>query len=180
MIRKWKFIQREVLLEHPRMMIVEDTVELSDGSEMTYLREAPTNDYSVAVMAFNESGELLIQREFSYPPDEVLYQLPGGHSKQDEDIMEVANRELSEESGYAARNCRVIGSFYVNNRRSNRKQFVVVCEDLYQEKLAQDKEEFIESEWVSMVRLTQLVKDGLIVNMNMLAALELYRAAKAI
>ena len=176
MIHKWKFISRKPLLNHPRMAIVEDTVELPNGKQTTYVRQAPVEGYGVAVIALNDKGELLLQREYSYPPDEVLYQLPGGGAKQGEDIMEAGNRELSEESGYVGADCRVIGSLYVNNRRSDGKQFVVLCKGLQRQKLSEDDEEFIESEWVSFARLTDLIRVGKVTNINLLAALQLYTA----
>lgn len=176
MIHKWKFISRTALLEHPRMTIVEDTVELPSGQQTTYLREAPVEGYSVAVMALNDKGELLLQREYSYPPNEVMYQLPGGSAKKGEDIIKAGNRELSEESGYIAMNCQILGSFFVNNRRSNGMQFVVLCENLKYQKLPEDDEEFIESEWITLDQLNQLIRDGKISNINLLAALQLYYA----
>lgn len=177
MIRKWKFISRKPLLDHPRMTIVEDTVELPDGRQVTYLRQAPDSNYGVGILAFNDKGELLLQREYSYPPDEVMYQNPGGGAQAGEEIIEAANRELSEESGYTASDCRVLGYFYVNNRRSNRKQYVVLCRKLQQHKLPQDAEEFIENEWVTLDRLNELIRSGKITNMNLLAALQLYYAS---
>ncbi|MBP9667499.1 NUDIX hydrolase [Candidatus Saccharibacteria bacterium] len=173
MIRKWKFIERKYLFDHPRMKIVEDVVELPDGKQAKYLREEPATSHSVAILAINVDGQVLLQQEYSYPPDKVLYQLPGGAAKSGEDIIETANRELSEESGYISRECKVIGSFYLNNRRSDRKQYVVLCKDLEKQKLQEDDEEFIESEWMSLDDIKSLVRDGKIENAGLLAALSL-------
>ena len=112
------------------MHIVEDTVELPNGQRTQYVREAPHTSCSVAIIAINSQNEILVQREYSYPPDEIMYQLPGGGAGNEEDVIAAANRELSEESGYTARDSRVLGAFYVNNRRSDRMQFVVLCRDL--------------------------------------------------
>lgn len=174
MIKKWKFLSRKTLLSHPRIEIVEDTIELPNGSTITYVRHAPSSVHSVAVLAVNNRGEILLQREYSYPPDSVMYQLPGGGIHPDEETIDAANRELSEESGLKAHSSRVLGSFYVDNRRSDQMQFVVECKNLYVEKSDHDKEEFIESEWVSVDTIEKLVKEGKILNVNMLAALKLY------
>ena len=173
MIKPWKHIARTELLNHPRMHIVEDTVELPNGQRTQYVREAPHTSYSVAIVAINSQNEILVQREYSYPPDEIMYQLPGGGAGSEEDVIAAANRELSEESGYTARDSRVLGAFYVNNRRSDRKQYVVLCRDLIEEKRPSDPEEFIESMWLPLPKLQQLITDGKITNMNMLAALQL-------
>jgi len=179
MIKKWKFINREPLLNHPRMKIVEDSVELPTGKITKYIREAPVEHNSVTVIAINDKNEILIQQEYSYPPNEVMYQLPGGKMNIDEDVILAANRELSEESGYTAKDCTVLGWFYVNNRRSDAKQHVVLCKNIQIEKLQEDEEEFIESEWFSTTEINELIKDGKIVNMNMLAALQLFNSYAA-
>lgn len=176
MIRTWKTITRNVLLTHPRITIVEDTVELPNGHITTYVREAPSITQSVAVMAFNSSGKLLVQREYSYPPHAIMYQLPGGSVLTGETIEEAASRELSEESGYEAAVVTRIGVMYVNNRRSDAQQYVVICTDIHERKLLEDDEEFIESMWLSMDEVQTLVRRGKIENINMLAALALYRA----
>ena len=172
MIKPWKHIARTELLSHPRIHIVEDTVELPNGQRTQYVREAPHTSCSVAIIAINSQNEILVQREYSYPPDEIMYQLPGGGAGSEEDVIAAANRELSEESGYTARDSRVLGAFYVNNRRSDRKQYVVLCRDLIEEKRPSDPEEFIESMWLPLPKLQQLITDGKITNMNMLAALQ--------
>jgi len=178
MIQRWKFINRKLLLDHPRMKIVEDEVELPNGKYTTYIRQNPTNHYSMAAIAINDKNEILLQKEYSYPPDDVMYQLPGGHADNDEDIIEATNRELSEESGYIASDCKVIGSFYVDNRRSDSKQYVVVCKNLKEHKLQHDDEEFIENYWVSYDAIKDLIKNGEITNINMLAAMQIFDLCK--
>lgn len=174
MIKKWKQISSKLLLDNPRIKVFEDKVLLPDGKQATYVREGEAVNHSVAVIAINSKNEILLQLEYSYPPDEVLYQLPGGSMELDEDIIEAGNRELSEESGFRGKDCHVLGSFYMNNRRSNRKQYVVLCKDLIEKKIPNDAEEFIVSEWMSLDKLNALIKDKKISNMNLLAALKLF------
>ncbi len=176
MLEKWKFIERKVLLDHPRMKIVEDYVKLPNGKQINYILEASTDKASVAIIAINDKNEILLQKEYSYPPNEVLFQLPGGAVKESEEIVVAANRELSEESGYIGKNCQIIGYFYLNNRRSDRKQYVILCRDLIKKKQSHDDEEIIESIWVSLDKVDQLIKENKITNVSLLAALRLYNA----
>jgi ADP-ribose pyrophosphatase len=156
------------------MKIVEDIVELPNGKQTTYIREAPGGKQSVTIIACNKSNEILLQREYSYPPDAIMYQLPGGGIENGEDIIVAANRELSEESGYIAKTSKIIGSFHTNNRRSDSKQYVVVSKNLEPQKTPGDDEEFIESTWVSLDTLKKLIRNGEITNMNLLATLQLF------
>jgi len=170
----WKTLDRKIVLNHPRMQLVEDVVELPNGKTAEYLRIAPVKTHSVAIIAINEKQEILLQKEYSYPPDSIMWQLPGGGIKNGEDILEAANRELSEESGMVARSCKIIGSYYVNNRRSDEKQYVALCADLHPKAGQPDDIEFIENYWIPIPKLQDMTAAGEIQNMYLLAALNLW------
>lgn len=178
-IQKWKLIRRQAVLDHPRMKLVEDTVLLPDKTEASYLRQRPVTSHSVAVIAVNKDNQVLLQQEYSYPPDDILWQLPGGGVHDNEEIEAAAVRELSEESGLIARDCSVLGYFYTNNRRSDEKQFVVLCKDLEPQKAVSDPEEFIDSEWMDLQEIHRLIDVGAITNVFLLAALQLWEHSTA-
>jgi ADP-ribose pyrophosphatase len=177
-IKKWTTKQRKVIFEHPRMTLVEDIVNLPDGTTMPYVRIAPSSTDSVGIIAINEKAELLIQQEYSYPPDEIMWQLPGGGMEPREDIVTAANRELSEESGYSAKHCKVIGAFHTSNRLTNQKQYVVVCTDLKDQNAQADQGEFIENHWLSKAEIDRMITAGEVTNINLLAALNLWEHAE--
>ena len=173
-LKKWKTLSRKEVFEHPRMHLVEDEAELPDGHVVKYLRHAPAISHSVTIIAVNDTGELLLQREYSYPPDEVMWQLPGGSIERNESVIEAAGRELSEESGLVAGEYKIIGYYYVNNRRSDQKQYVVVGRMLSQNIKRGDQEEFIESRWMPVAEVERKIRDGEFHNMNLLASLNMW------
>lgn len=95
MISRWKFIKRKDLLNHPRLRIVEDDVVLPDNTQTSYIRFLDARN-AVIIIALKDNL-VLIQREYSYPPDMVMYQFPGGGIERDEQ-EDAALRELAEES----------------------------------------------------------------------------------
>ena len=169
--KKWNTRSRAEVLQHPRVHLVEDEVELPDGNTTKYLRYAPVKAHSVGIVAVNDKQQILLQREYSYPPDKVMWQLPGGGINKNEKLEVAASRELSEESGYIAEKCELLGSFYTNNRRSDEQQFIVYCSELQTKKSASDPEEFINSHWVNLDDLKLMIKKREIENINLLAAL---------
>jgi ADP-ribose pyrophosphatase len=177
-LKKWTHSKRTILLEHPRMTLMEDIVDLPDGSTMPYIRMAPAKKHSVAVIALNDMGKILVQQEYSYPPDEIMWQLPGGGTEFGEDIIEAAKRELSEESGYTAKTAKVIGYFYTANRLTDQRQYVVVCTDLVKKKAKADQGEFIRNYWLSKANINKKVAKGEITNINFLACLQLWEHAE--
>ena len=176
---KWEKVGSDEVLNHPRMRLVEDEVILPNGQHARYLRQAPVSTHSVAVIALNDAGEMLLQREYSYPPNEILWQLPGGSISKGEDVVEAARRELSEESGLTARECKVLGHYFTNNRRSDEQQHVVLCRGLVRRQAEADPEEFIESQWVSVKGLDDMIASGEFKNVYLLAALNLWRVIRS-
>lgn len=170
----WKQVSSKVLLTHPRIKIVEDEVELPNGKMTSYVRFAPGELRSVTAIAINASNKVLIQKEYNYPLNKVLWQLPGGAVGDDEDLLEALNRELAEESGYQAKTMKLLGSFYTNNRRSDQEQFVVLCTDLYKHSLQADEDEFIETYWLSRKEIEDRIAAGKFKNINLLAALNIW------
>lgn len=170
----WNKIDSKEVFNHPRMRLMEDTVELPNGKTTQYIRLAPYKNHAVAIIAVNERNELLVQKEYSYPPDVVMWQLPGGSIEDSENVITAANRELSEESGLVAASSEEIGYFYVNSRRSNEKQYVVLCTELSVRAGQPDEEEFIETHWKSLPEIRQMIATGQCNNINLLAALNIW------
>lgn len=126
---------------------------------------------AVIVIALNSRNQILVQQEYSHPPETIMWQLPGGSMHEDESPGAAAIRELAEESGYSAKKQTDIGYYYANNRHTARKQHIVLCEDLIKKRLPKDHDEFIESHWKSLDQLLEMIANGEVNNINMLAAL---------
>lgn len=170
----WKCRKSSIIFQHPRISIIEDEVVLPDGTVTQYLKFG--GGTGVTILAIKDS-EILIQQEYSYPIDEVLYQFPGGGVKKDESPEQAAVRELIEESGFFANKVRRLGWYYPNNRRSNAMMHVVLMEDVVEaEKKGGDKEEKIISKWVPETKLSEMIRNGDIVNYSMLAAWAMYKS----
>ena len=166
-IQKWRKISSRHILDHPRMQLVEDEVELPSGKKIQYLRQ----EYSGrggGIVICRKGDKILVQREYSYPVDEILWQFPGGKIEADETPEQAATRELAEESGIKAENAKCIGWFYPDNRRTNARLFVVECDYVTDdEKARPDDTEFIESE---NGQISQMIRRGEVRNYAMLAA----------
>ena len=95
----WKKIRTKKLLDHPRLRVYEDVIELPDGTRSDYLWYESGKDSVVLICTDGE--KILLQKEFSYPTGKTLYQFPGGGIEEGETAAEAAMRELAEESALA-------------------------------------------------------------------------------
>jgi ADP-ribose pyrophosphatase len=77
MNKKWKTVSSEQVFSHPRHNVFIDKVMLPNGQETEYIHFGKLTDAAM-VIARNSEGKILIQKEYSYPVDEILYQFPGG------------------------------------------------------------------------------------------------------
>lgn len=161
MQKKWRRVSSKVILSHPRVMV----------REYVHFHLARAG---VTIIAIDANGRILIQKEYSYPPDEWLYQLPGGGAHEGESIEEAAARELAEESSLGGR-LQEIGWFFADNRKRQDKMHVFIARDLYEKKAEGDPEEVIETHWFSKKEVASMVASGQIVNHSLLAAWAIFR-----
>lgn len=171
---KWKKLASAKLFEHPRLSVFEDDVELPSGIQTKYVRFGNMKD-SAMVLAKNTDGKFLLQKEYSYPVDEVLYQLPGGAIEQGEKPEDGARRELAEEAGLKG-TLSFLGWFYVNNRRTDQKMFVYEATDLNPIEGEKDQEELFEEYWLTETEIDNLIRSNEICNYSALAGWALYKA----
>jgi ADP-ribose diphosphatase len=78
-----------------------DSVLLPDGTVSS--REYIAHPGAVAVLALLDNGNLVMERQYRYPPQREFIELPAGKIDHDEDILVCAKRELLEETGYVAK-----------------------------------------------------------------------------
>jgi ADP-ribose pyrophosphatase len=170
----WKKLSQKVILQHPRLTVLEDQVELPNGHQTDYIHFQ--QDYeSACIICENEQGQILVQEEYCYPLDKVIIQLPGGAVPLNERPIDGAVRELKEESGIKAHDLVLLGEYYLNNRRTPEKQHVFYATKFTQEKIPHDIEEDIKNYWIDKNTLEEKIKSGEIQNVHLIASWGLYK-----
>jgi ADP-ribose pyrophosphatase len=174
----WKTVSSKEVFNHPRLSLVEDEVILPNGVKTKYLKYKDDGRCAVTVVAKRDDGKILLQTEYSYPPNQKLFQFPGGLVPHDEKPEVGVNRELMEEADLMANKLELLGSYLVNNRRSSAKMLVYLATDLQEKSLEGDPEEDIESFWFSEDEIARMIKNNEISNCHVLTAWCLYKIKK--
>lgn len=163
----WKKLSTKELLNHPRIRVLEDEVLLPGGHKTTYIR-LPSGDGAI-VIALDNRGKILLQKEYSYPQDTKLFQFPGGALESGESPIQGAAREFAEEAQLKG-TLTQIGWLYAHNRRSSGKLYVFAATQLAPCPTENDPEEAFEDYWYEAAEINHLIKTSQLCNPASLAA----------
>ena len=123
-----KTIKSETIYEGKVFRITSDDVILSDGYKTK--REVVHHNGGV-VIAAERNNKILMVKQFRYPANDVLYELPAGKlDKPNEDILSAAKRELEEETGHIAAIWASLGFIYTSPGFCTEKLYLFKASDL--------------------------------------------------
>ncbi|MEL7109627.1 MAG: NUDIX hydrolase [Pseudomonadota bacterium] len=114
MIKPWKIVESRQTFRDQYLGVRTDRCVRDDGHIVpTYhvIQQTPW----VTVIPLTDAGNVVLVREYRHAAAKVMIGFPGGVSDPGEtDWQGVAERELAEETGYAARSYQCIGTCYPN------------------------------------------------------------------
>jgi ADP-ribose pyrophosphatase len=82
------------------LQVQKDTVKLPNDHLTT--REYIKHPGAVVILPLLDNGNILLERQYRYPLNQVFIELPAGKIDPGEDSLVCAKRELREETGYTA------------------------------------------------------------------------------
>lgn len=152
-------ISSEDIFEGKILHLVNDEVRLPNGE--TSGREVIRHIGAVCIIPITDDNEVIVERQFRYPVDEVLTEIPAGKLDfKDEDRLEAAKRELREETGYIADEWTDLGFFYPAAAYSDEKITLYMARGLHPGERDLDEDEFINVAKVPLKDLTEEVMSG--------------------
>ena len=138
-----------------------DTVALPNGNPS--VREVIRHIGAVCVIPVTDQGEVIVERQYRYPLDQVILEIPAGKlDAPDEDRLSAIQRELREETGYAADRWTVLGDFYPAPAYSDEHITMYMAQGLRKGTQALDEDEFLDVYTVPLADLVKDVMDGVI------------------
>lgn len=117
LMQSWKTLTKRVICQPNRFLTVEiHELELPDGRRIPDWPWLITPDYA-NVLARTAAGRFLCLRQFKYAVNGVSLAPVGGYLEPGEDPLQAAQRELREETGYAANEWHALGHRVVDSNR---------------------------------------------------------------
>ena len=132
-----------------------DTVRLPNGNET--VREVIRHIGAVCVIPVLENGDVIMERQYRYPLDRVILEIPAGKlDSAGENRLSAIKRELSEETGYTADEWTEIGDFHPAPAYSDEFITMYLARKLRKGDRHLDADEFLD---VCTIPLKDLVED---------------------
>ncbi len=132
-----------------------DQVALPNGK--AGIREVIRHIGAVCVIPVTEDLQVIVERQYRYPIDRVITEIPAGKlDSRNEDRLSAIKRELREETGYTAGEWISLGDFHPAPAYSDEYISMYMARDLHRGERHLDEDEFLD---VKKVPLKDLVED---------------------
>lgn len=154
----------------PLLHVYHDRVRLPNGNESG--RDYIKHLGAVCIVPVTEDKRVYVERQFRYPLDMVITEIPAGKlDSAEEDRLSAAKRELREETGLTADVWTDLGDFFPAVAYSTERITMYLAQGLHEGERHLDKDEFLNIETVPLEELVRAVMDGEIVDIKTQAAI---------
>lgn len=85
-----------------------DEIEYDSGNKA--VREVALHPGGAVIVPIKEDGKIIMVKQFRYPFQKFMLELPAGKLEKDENPKDCAERELTEETGYSAESINKLGA----------------------------------------------------------------------
>ena len=157
-----KMVSSQTLYEGKIIKVTLDQARLPDGSLAS--REVVYHPGGVAVLALDEDKTVYLVRQYRYPIQRLLLELPAGkldHGSE-EDVLLGAQRELSEETGLEAAEWTYLGCTLASPGFCDEVLHMYLAQGLTRKKQHLDEDEFLDVVTMPFDELVRQVMDGTI------------------
>lgn len=135
-----------------------DEVEEPGGVRAT--REVVRHRGSVATLAVDDEGRVALVRQYRYPAEEELWELPAGRIDPGETPEEGAARELEEEAGLRPGHMERLALFFTTPGFCDERMHVFRASALRPVAARPEADERIELRWFTAVELASMIDTG--------------------
>ncbi len=135
----FKILQREKKYQGKIIDLTIDTVKYSSGN--TSIREIIEHPGGAVVVCMFENHDIILVQQYRHPFGKEVLELPAGKLDQNEDPLHCAQRELQEETGYAAHSWTKLTSMMTTPGFCNEILHIYLAQDVYTSEKGQALEE---------------------------------------
>lgn len=151
------------------LRVREDRVRLPNGKEG--VREVVEHPGGVAILAIDSEDRVLLVRQYRYPFERVLTEIPAGKREPGEPPFITAQRELQEEVGATADTWTELGTLIPSPGCYGETLYLYMAQDLHFGATHPDEDEFLEPLRVPLDEAVRQCMDGTLTDAKTVAAI---------
>ncbi|WP_324676389.1 NUDIX hydrolase [Hymenobacter sp. GOD-10R] len=125
----WQVLNTEPKYQNPWISVREDQVINPAGGRGIYGVVTMKNK-AIGIIPIDADGNTWLVGQYRYPLNEYSWEIPMGGGPVELDILESAQRELREETGFSAQRWTNIARLHTSNSVTDEEGFVFLAEDL--------------------------------------------------
>ncbi len=152
-------IESEEIFDGQVLHLYIDTVQLPNGKSAT--RETIRHIGAVAIVPMTDDGKVVVERQFRYPLNRVITEIPAGKlDSKSEDRLSAAKRELEEETGLTAAEWMELGEYCPAAAYCDEVITLYLARGLQKGTRNLDEDEFLNIMTVSLEELVEEIMQG--------------------
>ena len=163
--------QQEIVYKGKYLEYHLDHVILPNGKTST--REYLHHPGAIGAVPLLDSGEIIMVKQFRYPTQSVILEIPAGKLEEGEDPVECVRRELMEEIGYEPQKIVHLASVWTTPGFTDEIIHLYLATELRENRAEMDPDEFLELVALKKADLLELLNSGAVVDGKTLLAISL-------
>ena len=169
---KEKKISGEEIYTGKVVKLIKDKVLCPNGNES--YREIVRHNGGAGILCITNDNKVLLERQYRYAYDEVLYEIPAGKLEQGEDPYYAALREFEEETGNKASSLEHLIDIYPTCGYSSEIIYLYLAKDFVKTKTNLDDDEIILLEYIPLDKVLSMIDNGEIKDAKTICAIQAY------
>ena len=153
-----KKLESQQLYDGKIVKLFRDRVELPNGK--TAFREVVRHPGGVIILPIDGAGNVYMVRQFRYPYDRVILEIPAGKLEYGEEPLLAAKRELEEEIGAVAEDWLHLGDIWPTPGFCDEVQHLYLARRLKFGETHPDEDEFLEQVCIPFAEAVAMAADG--------------------
>lgn len=171
----FKVIKSETVFNGKVFDVRVDEIQYNDTGNKSF-RQVAVHPGGAVVVPVKDDGKIILITQYRYPHNEVVLELPAGKLEKGEDPMECAKRELTEETGYSAKEITKLGKIFTTPGFCSEVLHIYLAKGLKAGNHAREEgEEDIQLVELSLDEIEEKIKSGEIVDAKTISGIFYYK-----
>lgn len=160
----FKVIKSNIVFEGKVFNVRVDNIQYN-GSGNLASRQVAVHPGGAVIVPILNNGKIILVKQYRYPHDEIILELPAGKLDKGEEPLHCAIRELKEETGYTSNEIKKLGKIYTTPGFCNEVLHIFLAKDLsagdHKREEGEEEMELIE---LSIDEIDEKIRSGEIVD----------------